>query len=88
VEVDDLPVRHYVGVLQERMEKDRSVLFTELMADQTRGQAIGFLLALLLLLKQEVVSCAQDGQFGDIRILWRGATEQQQVEMDLADDFR
>lgn len=88
VKVDDKPVRHYVDTLQARLRADRSVLFSELMAGCERPECIGYFLALLLLLKEEVASCAQDGQFGDIRILWRGADEQQQVEMDLADDFR
>ncbi len=88
VRVDDKPVRHYVDTLQARLRADRSVLFSDLMAGHERSECIGYFLALLLLLKQEVASCAQDGQFGDIRLLWRGASEQQQVEVDLADDFR
>ncbi|MAB88088.1 MAG: hypothetical protein CMJ90_01345 [Planctomycetes bacterium] len=88
VQVDDKPVRHYVDTLQARLSADRSFLLSELMAGHDRSEAIGYFLALLLLLKQEVAACAQDGQFGEIRVLWRGASEQQQVEMDLADDFR
>lgn len=88
VQVDDKPVRHYVQTLSTRLQTDRSVLFSELMTKVNRPEAIGYFLALLLLLKQEVVACAQDGAFGDIRILYKGQSKQQEVEMDLADDFR
>ena len=77
VQVDDKPLPH-----------NRSVLFSELMTEVNRSEAIGYFLALLLLLKQEVVACAQDGGFGDIRILYKGQSRQQEVEIDLADDFR
>jgi len=88
VQVDDKPVRHYVQTLSTRLQSDRSVLFSELMTEVNRSEAIGYFLALLLLLKQEVVACAQDGGFGDIRILYKGQSRQQEVEIDLADDFR
>ncbi|MAG57131.1 MAG: hypothetical protein CMJ83_12630 [Planctomycetes bacterium] len=88
VTVDDKPVRHYVTTLTTRLESERSILFSELMKNPERSELIGYFLALLLLLKQEVVECAQHGEFGDIRILYRGTTERQEVEMDLADDFK
>jgi segregation and condensation protein A len=88
VQVDDKPVRHYVQALSTRLERERSLLFSEIMAGGDRSVLIGYFLALLLLLKQEVVACAQDGEFGDIRILYRGGSPAQDVDMDLEDDFR
>lgn len=89
VKVDDKPVRVFVEELRGRLRERRSILFSEIMSGpEGRREKIGYFLALLLLLKQEIVACAQDGGFGDIRILWRGESEQQVVEMDLADDFR
>jgi len=88
VQVDDRPIRHYVQVLTTRLASERSVLFSDLMERDNRPELIGYFLALLLLLKQEIVACAQDVDFGDIRVLYRGATEHQELEMDLADDFR
>ena len=49
---------------------------------------IGYFLALLLLLKQEIVSVAQDGEYGDLRVLYKGVSSDQAVAVDLADDFR
>lgn len=88
VRIDDKPVRVYVKDLEERLTAQRSVLFSSLVGEKTsRPEAIGYFLALLLLLKQEIVSFAQDGAYGDIRIIYRGASDQQALAMDLADDF-
>jgi segregation and condensation protein A len=89
IRIQDRPVRVYVQDLRRRLGDRRSLLFSELMAQgHDRGDKIGYFLALLLLLKQEVVTCAQEPGFGDIRILYRGDSEEQEVAIDLADDFR
>lgn len=88
IEVSDRPVRAYVQDLGQKLKDRRSVLFSELFGgDRPRPELIGYFLAILLLLKQEVVSCAQDGEFGDIRIVYRGDLEARQVDLDLSEDF-
>ena len=88
IQVDDQPVRVYVSQLSESLKSRRSILFSDLMSkDKPKGQLIGYFLALLLLLKQEIVACAQDGEFGDIRVIYRGENQTQAVDLDLADDF-
>ena len=73
VSPDDHPVREYVQRLRSRLEDRGSVLFSDLVTEcRNRQQVIGNFLALLLLLKLEVVVCAQDGTRGDIRIIYRG----------------
>ncbi len=89
VRIDDKPVRAYVQDLRTRLATDRSVLFSELLStEKSRPVLIGYFLALLLLLKQEIVSVAQDGEYGDIRVLYKGESSDQAVAVDLADDFR
>jgi chromatin segregation and condensation protein Rec8/ScpA/Scc1 (kleisin family) len=78
----------YVEQLRTKLAERHSMLFSELMEQKSRPELIGWFLALLLLLKQEAVSCAQDGEYGDIRILYRENAAASAVDTDLADDFR
>ena len=88
IEVDDRPVRAYVAELGETLKERRAISFSELFqAGTPKPRLIGYFLAVPLLLKQEVISCAQDGEFGDIRIIYRGENEAQQLELDLTEDF-
>jgi segregation and condensation protein A len=88
IEVDDRPVRSYLTELGTTLRERRTLLFSELFdASTPKPRLIGFFLAILLLLKQEVISCAQDGEFGDIRVVYRGENEAQQLELDLNEDF-
>ena len=82
VSTDDYPVRDYVKKLRTRLSDDGSLLFSELLGGQaTRQQVIGNFLAILLLLKLEIIVCAQDGVRGDIRIIYRGeAPDMAEVE--------
>jgi segregation and condensation protein A len=85
--VDDVPVRVFAGNLKERLQKDGSVLFSELFGgDAPRRTKIGWFLALLLLLKLQSAECAQDGDAGDIRIFLRDGAAAGGDE--IADEFR
>ncbi len=87
VRIDDTPVRVYAQQLTERVQRESSVLFTDLMrAEAPRQEKIGLFLALLLLLKKQMVGCAQDGAIGDIRIFWRGEATAESGE--IVDEFR
>lgn len=89
IQISDRPVRVFVQDLKSRLSSKHSLLFSEVFeGTKSRPEVIGYFLALLLLLKQEVVVCAQDGGFGDIRIVWRGESEEQAVGVDLADEFK
>ncbi len=87
IKIDDTPVRVYAQRLTDRIRSGSTVLFTELIqAEAPRQEKIGWFLALLLLLKNQVVGCAQDGSEGDIRIFWRGDAEPGAA--DVVDEFR
>lgn len=88
VRIDDKPVRVYAQELHSRLAEKGSLLFTEIVGGKaSRQETIGWFLALLLLLKKELVTVAQSDQFGEIRIGHRPA-EQAGTELDFEDDFR
>jgi segregation and condensation protein A len=88
VRIDDKPVRVYAQELRERLSDKGSMLFSEIVGGRpTRQETIGWFLALLLLLKKELVTVAQGDQFGDIRIGFRSDTEAP-TDLELEDDFR
>ena len=88
IRIDDKPVRVYAHELRARLADKGSMLFSEIVGAQpTRQETIGWFLALLLLLKKELVTVAQSDQFGDIRIGFRTDVEGSS-DMDLEDDFR
>ena len=92
IKVDDTPVRIFAQRLGERLKGAGSMLFSELFAGPApRQEKIGWFLALLLLLKQQMVDCSQDGYHGDIRITFRGdaaSPADMAGAADAADDFR
>jgi segregation and condensation protein A len=89
VRVDDIPVREYVSRLGERIRSERSLTFSKLLEDcRDRAEAVGYFLAILLLLKQGSIAAAQGGHCGDIRLFHRSDTAVSDVDVDLADDFR
>lgn len=89
IKMDDVPVRVYVERLGERVRKRHSLLFSEVVEGvEERQEVIGYFLAILLLLKQGAIACAQGDEFGDIRLLAQATGRLQEVDLDLADDFR
>ena len=77
VRVDMRPVSHYADHLARRLRAERSMLFSEVLSSDDRQEVIGTFLALLLLLKRELVVCAQGGEGGAIRIIYQGDREKE-----------
>ncbi|MEY2742113.1 MAG: Segregation and condensation protein [Planctomycetota bacterium] len=86
VRVEDTPVRVWSTRLVDRLRNDRSVKFAELFpADATKNEKIGWFLAVLLLVKNEVAGVAQ-GLDGDIRLFFKQEPKAELVAEQ--DDFR
>ncbi|MEE9394191.1 MAG: segregation/condensation protein A [Planctomycetota bacterium] len=84
-----VPVRSYAAKLEKRV-RQAPIFLSELVGDaKDKSELIGYFLAILLLLKTQVVSAVQSGQYGDIRITPRELSDEARAqELELADDFR
>jgi chromatin segregation and condensation protein Rec8/ScpA/Scc1 (kleisin family) len=87
VRMDTRPVSQYADRLARRLRRERSLLFSEALASLDRQEIIGTFLALLLLLKRELVVCAQEREGGAIRIIYQGDREEEPDLSEGAEEF-
>ncbi|MEZ6196331.1 MAG: segregation/condensation protein A [Planctomycetota bacterium] len=92
IEGKHIPVRDFAVRLEERILRGPlrlSQLFAE---TRDRSERIGYFLALLLLMKTQVVQARQVEEFGDIEIAPKAVEESDlaaaQQELELADEFK
>jgi segregation and condensation protein A len=86
--VDDRPVSAFASEMCATLRNERSVLFSELLGGaSTRQEVIGLFLALLLLLKSELVVFAQ-GSAEDIRIIFCGDTVDEPLDEEEMNEFK
>ena len=88
VVIDDRPVSAFALEMRSTLKRERSLLFSELLGGaSSRQEVIGLFLALLLLLKRELVTCAQADP-GDIRIIYCGHEGAEEGLEEDAEEFR
>lgn len=93
IEGRQIPVREFAQRLERRVSEG-PVRLSQLFAEhRTHSERIGFFLAVLLLMKTQVIRARQAETFGDVEIEPRslegeGDLAAAQQEIELADDFR
>lgn len=84
-----LPVREYARGLEERLSSGPVFLSELLEPEKPRTELVGYFLAILLLVKTQVVTAMQSGRFGDIRLVAKAHdAEASDQALELEDDFR
>lgn len=88
VRIDDKPVRAYAADLHERLRNEGTLLFSQIVGGKaSRQETIGWFLALLLLLKKELISVAQGEDESELRVGYREAAAGS-IDLEQEDDFR
>ena len=90
IEGRQVPVRDFAARVEDRIRKGPLFLSELVASSRSRGELIGFFLAILLLVKTQAIMAIQSGDFGDLRLLAKASVDlegaEQEIELD--DDFR
>ena len=84
----EVPVREFAGRVEQRLKGGGRSRLSELVGDaKQKSEMIGYFLAVLILMKTQMVTAHQSDDFDDIELAWNEATEVEEQQVELEDDF-